>query len=190
MADNEVIIEQLRKDNEDLRRQLGDMGAQLERLTTLLVERANITASTSVGPPPEPQQTPQGQYDPYGVPQPELHQYAPQPTVMPQYVPPVLQENQQAPAYPNHHDPVPSDNLPTEEKLETILNRLNNLEGARRTVDPLLYCIVSDLEVPRDFNVPNFTKYDGTSDPESHISMYCSKMGAYHRNEKMLIYYF
>ena len=39
MADNETVIEQLKKDNEDLRKQLGEMGAQLERLTTLLLEQ-------------------------------------------------------------------------------------------------------------------------------------------------------
>ena len=52
MADNEAIIEQLRKDNEDLRRQLGDMTIQLERLTTLLTEQRTM-AGPSVPPPPE-----------------------------------------------------------------------------------------------------------------------------------------
>ena len=43
MADNEAVIEQLRKDNEDLRRQLGDMTTQLERITTLLTEQHTNT---------------------------------------------------------------------------------------------------------------------------------------------------
>jgi len=52
MADNDAVIEQLRKDNEDLRRQLGDMTTQLERLTTLFMEQhTNTTAGPSVAHP-------------------------------------------------------------------------------------------------------------------------------------------
>ena len=88
------------------------------------------------------------------------------------------------------HDSIPSENQHIEDKVETIMNRLNSLEGARGTVDPAQFCIVTDLEIPKDFKVPDFEKYDGTSDPQVHISMYCSKMGAYYRNERMLIYFF
>ena len=53
MADHEAVNEQLKKDNEDLRKQLGEMGDQLERLTTLLLEqRTNTTAGPSTTPPP------------------------------------------------------------------------------------------------------------------------------------------
>ena len=69
MADNDAVIEQLRKDNEDLRRQLGDMATQLKRLTTLFMEqRTNTTVGPSVAQPPEQLQTRQGLYDPYGIP--------------------------------------------------------------------------------------------------------------------------
>ena len=58
MADHEAVNEQLKKDNEDLRKQLGEMGAQLERLITLLLEqRTNTTAGPSAAAPPEQQQT-------------------------------------------------------------------------------------------------------------------------------------
>ena len=58
------------------------------------------------------------------------------------------------------------------------------------TIGPMQYCIVSDIEIPKDFKVPDFQKYDGTSDPQIHISIYYSKMGAYLRKEKMLMYFF
>ena len=68
MADHEAVNEQLKKDNKNLRKQLGEMGAQLERLTTLLLEqRTNTTAGPSATPPPEQQQNQQGHYDPYGI---------------------------------------------------------------------------------------------------------------------------
>ena len=70
MADYEAANEQLMKDNEDLRRQVGDMAAQLERLTTLLIEqRNNTTTRPSTAPLSEQQQVPQDSYDPYGIPQ-------------------------------------------------------------------------------------------------------------------------
>ena len=54
MTDNDVVIEQLRKDNEDLRRQLGDMTTQLERFTTLFTEQCtNTMEGPSVPPPPK-----------------------------------------------------------------------------------------------------------------------------------------
>ena len=70
------------------------------------------------------------------------------------------------------------------------MNRLNSLEDTKKKIDPTRFCIVRDLEIPKDFKVPDFEKYDGTSDPHIHISMYYSKMGAYLENEKMLMYYF
>ena len=88
------------------------------------------------------------------------------------------------------HDSAHFDYQQTEEKLETIMNRLNSLQGMKRSIDPKQYCIVSNLEIPKDFKIPDFEKYDGTSDPHIHVSMYHSKIGAYIKNEKMLMYYF
>ena len=69
MADNDAVIEQLRKDNEDLRRQLGDMTTQLEHLMTLFMEqRTSTIAGPSVAQPFEQPQIRQGLYDPYGIP--------------------------------------------------------------------------------------------------------------------------
>ena len=99
MADYEAVNEQLKKDNEDLRKKLGEMGAQLERLTTLLLEqRTNTTAGPSAAPPPEQQQTQQDHYNPYGIPQQQAQpQYAPPLVTTPQQIPPAPQGNQAAP---------------------------------------------------------------------------------------------
>jgi uncharacterized coiled-coil protein SlyX len=76
------------------------------------------------------------------------------------------------------------------EQLEYILNKLNMLEGNQGAIDPAEYCIVTDIEIPRDFKVPDFSKYDGTGDPKVHVYMYTSRMGAYLKNDKMMMYYF
>ena len=75
--------------------------------------------------------------------------------------------------FEDQHDSIPSENQHIEEKVETILNRLNSLEGTRGTMDPAQFCIVTDLEIPKDFKVPDFVdKYDGTEDPPgSHFDV-------------------
>ena len=57
-------------------------------------------------------------------------------------------------------------------------------------IDPAEFCIVTDIDIPKDFKVPDFPKYDGTGDPKVHVYMYTSRMGAYLRNDKMMMYYF
>ena len=76
------------------------------------------------------------------------------------------------------------------EQMEYILNKLKVLEGNQRTIDPSQFCIVTDIEIPKDFKVPDFEKYNGTANPFTHLQMYCSKMTAYLKNEKMMMYYF
>jgi len=38
--------------------------------------------------------------------------------------------------------------------------------------------------------VPDFYKYKGTTCPKNHLKMYNRKMGAYLKNEKLLMYFF
>jgi hypothetical protein len=81
----------------------------------------------------------------------------------------------------------------TADQMEYILKRLRMLEGNQGAEDPTKFCIVTNLEIPKDFKIPDFEKYDGikgTIDPNVHIQMYCSKMGAYLKNERMMMYYF
>jgi hypothetical protein len=76
------------------------------------------------------------------------------------------------------------------EQLECILNKLNTLEDSQGMIDPAEFCIVTDLEIPKDFKIPDFPKYDGTGDPKVHVYMYTSRMGAYLKNDRMMMYYF
>jgi hypothetical protein len=63
------------------------------------------------------------------------------------------------------------------EQLEYILNKLTVLEGNQGMIDPAEFCIVTNLEIPKDFKIPDFPKYDGTSDPKIHVYLYTSRMG-------------
>jgi hypothetical protein len=76
------------------------------------------------------------------------------------------------------------------EQMEYILNKLTILEGNQGAIDPAEFCIVTDLEIPRDFKIPDFSKYDGTGDPKVHVYMYTSRMGAYLKNDKLMMHYF
>ena len=82
---------------------------------------------------------------------------------------------------PNQHTPpvntsvtlnvpnVPADNTTllsatskqTNDQMEYILKKLKMLEGNRETEDLAKFCTIDDLEIPRDFKVPDFDKYDG-----------------------------
>ena len=51
-------------------------------------------------------------------------------------------------------------------------------------------CLVPDVIIPPNFKVPNFDKYKRTTFPKKHLKMYCRKMGAYAKDEKLLIHFF
>jgi len=44
--------------------------------------------------------------------------------------------------------------------------------------------------IPLKFKVPEFDKYKGTTCPKNHPKMYCRKMGAYAKYEKLLMHFF
>jgi len=51
-------------------------------------------------------------------------------------------------------------------------------------------CLVSDVIIPSKFKVPDFDRYKGMTCPKNHLKMYCRKMGAYSRDEKLLMHFF
>jgi len=51
-------------------------------------------------------------------------------------------------------------------------------------------CLVPDMVIPPKFKVPNFDKYKGTTCPKSYLKIYCRKMGAYAKDEKLLRHFF
>ena len=78
------------------------------------------------------------------------------------------------------------------EKLDLIEERLRAIEGfgdypfANMTD----LCLVPDVVIPPKFKVPNFDRYQGMTCPKNHLKMYCRKMGAYSRDEKVLMHFF
>jgi len=78
------------------------------------------------------------------------------------------------------------------EKLDLIDERLRTIEGIgdypfSNMVD---LCLVPDVIIPPKFKVPDFDKYKGTTCPKNHLKMYCRKMRAYSRDEKLLMHFF
>ena len=77
-------------------------------------------------------------------------------------------------------------------KLDLIEERLRAVEGfgdypfANMTD----LCLVPDVVIPPKFKVPDFDKYKGTTCLKNYLKMYCHKMGAYSRDEKLLMYFF
>ena len=51
-------------------------------------------------------------------------------------------------------------------------------------------CLVPDVIIPPKFKVSDFDKYKGTTCPKNHLKMYCRKMGAYTKDEKLLMHFF
>ena len=78
------------------------------------------------------------------------------------------------------------------EKLELIEERLRAIEGIGDYpfADMAELCLVPDVVIPLKFKVPDFDKYKGTTCPKNHLKMYCRKMGAYSRAEKLLMNFF
>jgi len=77
-------------------------------------------------------------------------------------------------------------------KLDLIEERLRVVEGFGDYpfADMTDLCLVPDVVIPPKFKVPDFDRYKGTTFPKNHLKMYCHKMGAYSRDEKLLMHFF
>ena len=51
-------------------------------------------------------------------------------------------------------------------------------------------CLVHDVIIHPKFKAPEFNKYKGTSYQKSHLTMYCMKMAAHAKDDKLLIHCF
>ena len=51
-------------------------------------------------------------------------------------------------------------------------------------------CLVPGVVIHPKFIVLDFDKYKGTTCPKNHLMMYCKKMGAYVKDEKLLMHFF
>ena len=79
-----------------------------------------------------------------------------------------------------------------EEKLDLIKERLRAIEGIGYYpfADMAELCLVPDVVILPKFKVPDFDKYKGTTYPKNHLKIYYQKMGAYSRDEKLLMHFF
>ena len=70
--------------------------------------------------------------------------------------------------------------------------RLCTIEGGGNYAfaDMAKLCLVPDMVISPKFKVPDFDKYKGTSCPKNHLKMYCRKMRAYAKDEKLLMHFF
>jgi len=83
-----------------------------------------------------------------------------------------------------------------ERQRDEILQKLQEQMRALQT--PGIYnptelhelCPSSGMSLPRDFKLPDFTKYDGTTNPLFHLKAYCTKMVVWSRDENFLINFF
>jgi len=51
-------------------------------------------------------------------------------------------------------------------------------------------CLVPNVVISPKFKVPDFDKYKGTTCPKNNIKIYYRKMGAYAKDEKLLMHFF
>jgi len=77
-------------------------------------------------------------------------------------------------------------------KLDWIEERIRAIEGGEDYgfADMEDLCLVPDVVILPKFKVPDFDKYKGTTCPKNHMKMYCRKMGAYAKDEKLLMHFF
>ena len=85
-----------------------------------------------------------------------------------------------------------SSNFISQDKISALEERLRAVEGndwfdPTRAAD---VCLVPNIVVPKDFRIPEFTKYTGLECPNTHLRSYCNKMAEVIHNDKMLIYFF
>ncbi|XP_025981881.1 uncharacterized protein [Glycine max] len=135
----------------------------------------------------EPQEHAQGDFDPY----PTFTTEGPTFNVMPR--PNTAGAPQPRPLQSLHFSVEGSP--PTMEgrkRLDLIKERLRAVErfGDYPFVDMEKLCLVLDVVIPPKFKVSDFDRYKGTTYPMNHLKMYCQKMRAYSRDEKLLMHFF
>ena len=78
------------------------------------------------------------------------------------------------------------------ERVEHMEERLRAIErgGNYASVDMVKLFLLPDVVIPPKFKVLDFDKYKGNTCPKNHLKMYCRKMGAYAKDENLLMHFF
>ncbi|CAK8541045.1 unnamed protein product [Lathyrus sativus] len=87
--------------------------------------------------------------------------------------------------------PVASQDFEAMKMCRDLAEKLRAMEGHNlNSFSALELCLVPDVVIPSKFKVPEFSKYKGLSCPNIHLKMYCRKMAAYARDERLMIHCF
>ena len=78
------------------------------------------------------------------------------------------------------------------ENLDHVEERFRAIEGGgvHAVADMVELYLVPDVVIPSKFKVPDFDRYKGTTCRKNHLKMYCKKMGANTKDEKLLMHFF
>ncbi|KAA3486716.1 putative DNA double-strand break repair Rad50 ATPase [Gossypium australe] len=79
-----------------------------------------------------------------------------------------------------------------EDRCKWLEEKFKEIESADNCygIDAKDLSLVLDLVIPYKFKMPEFEKYNGTSCPEAHITMFCRRMTGYINNDQLLIHCF
>ncbi|XP_052882782.1 uncharacterized protein LOC128291616 [Gossypium arboreum] len=79
-----------------------------------------------------------------------------------------------------------------DERCRWLEEKFKALEGTGNNhgVDAKDLSLVPNLVLPHKFKKPEFEKYNGTTCPEAHITMFCRRMTGYVNNDQLLIHCF
>ncbi|GMI66126.1 hypothetical protein HRI_000281900 [Hibiscus trionum] len=203
----EEMREQLKKSQEDILAQIGQMlgtrpsvrgeASNGNSQTRPIVENEDLPYRPGFTPTHvRVQATPQVILDRGKLP---LHQTdAPFPANMPS-APEERPGGNQAENFVSDIDQLMEIEKPRFEASKEIAGRCKRLEEkleAMEVVDAFIgfdateLSLVSDLVLPPKVKVPEFEKYDGTSCPRAHLTMFCRRMTGYGGDDKLLIHCF
>ncbi|KAL4362535.1 hypothetical protein GQ457_04G019340 [Hibiscus cannabinus] len=102
---------------------------------------------------------------------------------------------------PNFNDPIEMKKLKEEQSKDfgAIDDKFKYLEESIKAMestvafigtDAMKLSLVPDLILPPNFEVPKFEKFDDTSYPNTHLTMFCFKMTGYENDDKLFIHCF
>ena len=76
--------------------------------------------------------------------------------------------------------------------MNLIEERLKAIEGnsSIKGTDAIELSLVPYMVIPHKFKMPDFVKYNGSTCPKAHMTMFCRKMAGHTRNDKLLIHCF
>ncbi|KAA3468897.1 Gag-pro-like protein [Gossypium australe] len=79
-----------------------------------------------------------------------------------------------------------------EDRCRWLEEKFQALENAdhHHGIDAKDLSLVPDLVLPHKFKMPEFEKYNGTTCPEAHITMFCRRITDYVNNDQLLIHCF